>query len=85
MIYICTKLRENISNGKSYGSDMILILIFTKGHNFVNIARTVIILVFAHRLIMVYICTKFRENILNGSRVMERIRFVTNRQTNRHT
>ena len=75
MIYICTKLRENISNGKSYESDMILILIFTKGHNFVNIARTVIILVFAHRLSMIYICTKFRENILNGLRVTEWTRF----------
>ena len=25
----------------------------------------------AHRLIMVYICTNFHENILNGIRVME--------------
>ena len=32
-------------------------------------------------LIMVYICTKFHKNILNGFRVMERTRFVTDRQT----
>ena len=30
----------------------------------------------AHRLMTVYICTKFHENILNGIRVMERTRKV---------
>ena len=29
----------------------------------------------AHRLIMVYICTKFHENILDGIKVIERTRF----------
>ena len=29
----------------------------------------------AHRLMMVYICTKFRENILDGMKVIERTRF----------
>ena len=29
----------------------------------------------AHCLIMLYICTKFRENILKGFRVIERTRF----------
>ena len=33
---------------------------------------------------MVYICTKFHENILNGIRVMERTREV-NRRTDRQT
>ena len=32
-------------------------------------------------LIMLYICTKFRKNILNGFRVVERTQFVTARQT----
>ena len=33
----------------------------------------------AHRLIMVNICTKFHENILNGIRVMERTRKINGR------
>ena len=38
----------------------------------------------AHRLMIVYICTKFHENILNGIRVMERTRKV-NRRTDGQT
>ena len=38
----------------------------------------------AHRLMMVYICSKFHENILNGIRVMERTGKV-NRRTDRRT
>ena len=38
----------------------------------------------AHCLMMVYICTKFHENILNGIRVMERTRKVNGR-TDRRT
>ena len=37
----------------------------------------------AHRLMMVYICTKFHENILNGIRVMERTRKVNGRTDRR--
>ena len=33
----------------------------------------------AHRLMMVYIFTKFHENILNGNRLMERTRKVNGR------
>ena len=33
---------------------------------------------------MDYISSKFDENILNGLRVMERTRFVTDRQTETH-
>ena len=43
---------------------------------------------FAHRLMMVYICTKVHENILNGIRVMERTRKVNGRmdvRTDRRT
>ena len=29
----------------------------------------------AHRLMMVYICAKFHENILDGIKVIERTRF----------
>ena len=38
-------------------------------------------LFFAHRLVMLYIYTKFRENVLNIFRDMERTRFVTDRRT----
>ena len=54
---------------------MLLILIITKGHNSLTIIHGVKVLFSAHHLIMVYICTKFRENILNGFRVMERTQF----------
>ena len=43
------------------------------------------LLFLAHRLIMVYICTKFGEIILNGLRVMERTRFMTDRHTDGQT
>ena len=41
-------------------------------------------LISAHRLIMVYINTKFGENILIGLRVMERTDRQTHRRTDRH-
>ena len=34
---------------------------------------------------MVYICTKFHENILNGIRVMKRTQKLMDRQTDRWT
>ena len=37
----------------------------------------------AHRLIMVYICTTFHENILNGIRVIERTPKVNGRTDGR--
>ena len=52
---------------------MLLILFITKGHNSLNIIHRVKVLFSAHHLIMVR--TKFRENILNGFRVMERTQF----------
>ena len=33
-------------------------------------------LISAHHLMMLYICTKFQENISKGFRVIERMRFV---------
>ena len=47
-----------------------------KGHNSVKMLVECRFLVSAHCLIMVYIYTKFHENILNGNRVMERTRKV---------
>ena len=34
------------------------------------------LLISAHRLVMLYICTKFHEIILNGIKVIERTRFL---------
>ena len=46
---------------------------FTKGRNSVKNVGGVMIL--AHCLVLLYICTKFHENILKGFRVIERIQF----------
>ena len=50
---------------------MIFIMKFTKGHNSVNNVVQLQFLSSASRLIMFYIYTKFRENILNGLRFIE--------------
>ena len=54
---------------------MLSILFITKGHNSLNIIHRVKGLFSAHHLIMIYICAKFRDNILNSFRVMERTQF----------
>ena len=41
-------------------------LIITMGHISVNIVKELQFLLAAHRLIMVYICIKFCQNMLNG-------------------
>ena len=53
---------------------MIFIAEISKGHN--SIKKVELRLFFsAHHLIVVYICTKFHENILDGIKVIERTRF----------
>ena len=54
---------------------MLLILFITKGHNSFNIIHGVKVLFSAYHLIMVYICTKYRKNILHFFRVIDRIQF----------
>ena len=39
----------------------------------------------AHRLMLIDICMKFREDSLRGFQVTERTRFVTDRRTDRRT
>ena len=39
----------------------------------------------AHRLMLIDICMKFREDSFRGFQVTERTRFVTDRQTDRRT
>ena len=48
---------------------------FLKGQNSVKKCSGVIVTFSAHCLIMLYICTKFRENISKGSEVIEQKRF----------
>ena len=52
-----------------------LTLFILKGHNSLNIIHGVIVSFSAHHLIVVFICINFRENIMNGFRVMERTQF----------
>ena len=53
---------------------MISLLKITKGNNSAKNVGGVTVLISARRLIMVYICTKFREIISNGIKVMDRTR-----------
>ena len=64
MVYICIKFGKNIKGFQSYGAEMLLILFIKKGHNSLNIIHGVKVLFSAHRLNMVYICTKFKEKYL---------------------
>ena len=54
---------------------MIFIGKISKGHNSVKMVVELRFLFSAHYLMMVYICTKFHGNILEGIKVIERIRF----------
>ena len=64
---------------QSYRADTIFIRKISKGHNSIKMYVECRFLFSAHCLIMVYICTKFHENILNGIRVMERTGKVNRR------
>ena len=43
-----------------------------KGHNSVKMKVALGFFFFVHRLMMVYICIKFHENILDGIKIIER-------------
>ena len=55
--------------------DTIFIEKISKGHNSVKLKMKLRFLFSAHRLMVVYIWTKFHENILDGIKVIERTRF----------
>ena len=44
---------------------------FTRGRNSVKTVGGLTVLIFCNRLVELYICTKFRENISEGLRVTE--------------
>ena len=54
---------------------MIFIGKISKGHNSVKNVDNVTVLFSAHHLMVVYISSKFHENILDGIKVIEWIRF----------
>ena len=71
MLYICTKCHENILD------DFQAIkfhLKNSKGHNSEIMQVELRFLFCVHRLIVVYICTKFRDHIFKGINAMERTR-----------
>ena len=61
MVYICTKFQETAK--------------ISKGHNSIKIYVELWFLFSAHHLMVVYISTKFHENILEGIKIIERTRF----------
>ena len=66
MIYIPTKFHKNYSGRyQSYRAGTIFIRKISKGHKAVQNVGGVSVFFSAHRLIMIYSCTKFHENILN--------------------
>ena len=55
---------------------MISILKITKGNNSAKSIGGVTVLISARRLVILYICTKFHEIILNSIKVIERTQFL---------
>ena len=61
---------------QSYTADTISILKITKGNNSAKNEGGVPISISAHRLVMLYISTKFCEIISNDTKVIERTQFL---------
>ena len=57
-------------------SDTISIPKISKGNNSAKNVGGVTVVISARRLIMLYICAKFREIILNGIKVIEQTRMI---------
>ena len=74
-LYICPKFYENIDLPfKSYTVDKILKLKISKGHYSAK-KKELRFLFSTRRLMLLNICTKFHENILDGINVIEQTRF----------
>ena len=59
-----------------YRADTISILKIAKGNNSAKNIGGATVLISARCLVMLYICAKFHEIILNGIKVIERTRFL---------
>ena len=72
IFYICTMFRVNISKGLELLSGHgFPTKIFQRGTILSKMSEEKLFLFSAHRLMMLYICTMFRENISMGFRVIE--------------
>ena len=64
LLYICIKFHENISKGfRAIEGLLFPFSGFSKGHNSVKTVGRVMVLALSYCLILLYICTKFHENI----------------------
>ena len=75
MLYISTKFCD-VERYQSYRADTISSPKITKGNNSAKNVGGVTVLISARRLVMLYICAKFREIISNSYKVMERTRMM---------
>ena len=86
VVYLCTwsghalyfyqVLRIYLKRYQSYRADRISILKITKGNNSAKNVGEVNVISLCTCLVMLYICAKFNEIILNGIKVIERTRFL---------
>ena len=75
-LYFYQVLCNYLKQYQSYRADTISILKISKGNNSTKNVGGVMVLISACRLIMLYICAKFREIISNGIKVMERTQMI---------
>ena len=77
VVYICIKFHENILGGiKFIQRTQFSLEKFQRGIIQYKMYMELQFFFFAHYLMVVYICTKFHENIFNGIKVIERTRLI---------
>ena len=79
--YICTKFHENILDGIVVIERQLFHGKIFKGAKLCEKCECVTDLFSAHRLMVVYISTKFHKNILDGIKVIARTRFSNFKET----
>ena len=84
-LYFYQVLWNYLERYQSYRADTISIPKISKGNNSAKNVGGVTVLISARRLIMLYICAKFREIILNGIKVIERTRMINRWRTDGRT
>ena len=77
MVYICTKVHKNILDGiKLIERTRFSEQKSQRGIIPLKMGMELWFLFSAHRLMIIYISTKFHENILDGIKAIERTRFL---------
>ena len=84
-LYFYQVLWNYLERYQSYRADTISIPKISKGNNSAKNVGGVTVLISARRLIMLYICAKFREIILNGIKVIERTQMINRWRTDGRT